>query len=56
MGIARFKPSPYRLAFTLRTIAVVVAMPVILLVILCATLISSHRLGERKSTQHYGSG
>ena len=39
VGIARFKRSMPRLRLTLRTIAVVVAMPVILLVILGAILL-----------------
>jgi len=38
VGIARFKPSMYRLSFSLRMFAVAVMFPVLVLVILCATL------------------
>ena len=38
MGIARLKPSTYRLNFALRMLAVAVSFPVIVLVIGCATL------------------
>ena len=38
MGTARSKPSMYRLQYALRTFAVAVMFPAIVLVILCATL------------------
>jgi hypothetical protein len=50
VGIARFKPNAYRLRFALRMIAVAVSFPVIVLVIVCATLF--HPIASVKGKFH----
>ena len=50
MGIARSKVSMHRLTFSLRLLAVVVSLPVIVLFIACATLL--HPMTSLKATFH----
>jgi hypothetical protein len=50
VGIARFKPSPSRLRFALRLVAVAVILPVIVLVIVCATLF--HPIASQRGKIH----
>jgi len=50
VGIARSKVSMHRLTFSLRLLAVVVSLPVIVLFIACATLL--HPMTSLKATFH----